>query len=135
MGLPQLPETNQIRRVAQLSLHRLGAVYVICALVGCWRYRAVEHPLSRYAACGDGQVPVLHNATARSTKVFVTDPLKQAAQNVLVRQASPVYGTADLGWLPAGATDTMFDVSGQQIAWSPGADFACVKRPNPPVDR
>jgi hypothetical protein len=117
---------DQIRRVFTYPfLHGLGVAYAMCAVVGCWSPLHAAQPLGHAAACGDNQVPVLHNPTARRAPIFVSDPVKQ----VLPHQTAPDYGTKELGWLPAGATDTMFEVWGREIAWSPGADFACVMRP------
>lgn len=113
-----------------MQLSRLTAVILILAPASaCWAPpHRVANPLSRSRACTEGQMPVLHNPTERSSPIFVTDPAKEAASKVLAYQAAPMYGTRELGVLPAGATDTMFDISTQEIAFSPGADFACVPR-------
>jgi hypothetical protein len=131
LRLSALSGVDQIRRVITcFCLRRLGIGYGLCAVVGCWAPHRVANPSSfRSRACTEGQVPVLHNPTERSTPIFVTDTVRQLTSRALAHQTVPIYGTRESGVLRAGATDTMFDVSAQEIASSPGADFACVLRP------
>jgi hypothetical protein len=126
LRLPPFLGADRICRGFAYSFFRsLGIAYAMCTVVGCWSPIHMAEPLGHSAPCGDNQVPVLHNTRTQRAQIFVTDPAKQ----LLPHQASPDYGTRELGWLRAGATDTIFEASGREIAWSPGADFACVPRP------
>jgi hypothetical protein len=102
---------------------------IACAacVIGCWAPRRPESAdLYRSRVCTHDSVAVLHNVTERETRIFVTDVVRRTASMAGGRQLPQDNPTTDYAVLPAGATDTMFDVSGQKYAWAPGAQFACV---------
>src|ERR1700687_3955614 len=101
MGVKDFACLSRSKSENSMRLSVLTAVLLIFAPASaCWAPpHRVATPLSRSRACTEGQVPVLHNPTERSSPIFVTDPAKEAASKVLAHQAAPMYGTRELGVL------------------------------------
>jgi hypothetical protein len=118
-------------RITPKQLGKAVMAFVASAAIAC-----KPHPPNTLSAsephnrpCPDAEVAVLHNPTDRDTRIFVTDRFLVSMSRVGANRLGG-HATLEYGVLKAGATDTLFDVSGQKVAWSPGASFACVPRHN-----
>jgi hypothetical protein len=97
--------------------------------VACWQPRHPQTDRVSPRICASSEVPVVANPTARTINMWMTDQTLKRVENVANHQiGSPA--TTEYGTLPAGATDTLFDVAGDKYVWAPGGGtVTCVARP------